>query len=136
MSLASDLFLKRKNIVESKFLISVNYSLNVMTIIWAHMSCYEHITIGVIIICMGVSVYWPLRVLGVFMFVSLCVCVCLRSNQSTSKKPHYVSDLSKLIVCRPLPLVVLGGGVEPSTKFSKFERGGGRGRGVDRISIF
>ena len=39
------------------------------------MSCYEHITIGVIIIYMGVSVYWPLRVLGVFMFVSLCVCV-------------------------------------------------------------
>ena len=28
--------------------------------------------------------------------VYLCVCVCEISNQSTSKKPHYVSDLSKL----------------------------------------
>ena len=31
--------------------------------------------------------------------VSPCVCcvsVCVISNQSTSKKPHYVSDLSKL----------------------------------------
>ena len=130
MSLASDLFLKRKNIVESKFLISVNYSLNVMTIIWAHMSCYEHITIGVIIIYMGVSVYWPLRVLGVFMFVSLCVCVCLRSNQSTSKKPHYVSDLSKLIVCRALPLILLGEGLSLLPNFQNSKGG------VDRISIF
>ena len=24
-----------------------------------------------------------------------CVCVCVISNQSTSKKPHYVSDLSR-----------------------------------------
>ena len=41
---------------------------------------------------MGVSVYWPLSVLCVLM----CVSVCVRSNQSTSKKPHYGSDLSKL----------------------------------------
>ena len=34
------------------------------------------------------SVYWPLIV--------LCVFVCVISNQSTSKKTHYVSDLSKL----------------------------------------
>ena len=29
---------------------------------------------------------------------ALCafVCVCVISNQSTSKKPHFVSDLSKL----------------------------------------
>ena len=37
---------------------------------------------------MGVSVYWPLSV--------LCVFVRVISNESTSKKPHYVSDLSKL----------------------------------------
>ena len=43
---------------------------------------------------MGVSVYWPLSVLRVFVCVSLCLCVM--SNQSTSKKPHHVSDLSKL----------------------------------------
>ena len=35
---------------------------------------------------MGVSVYWLLIVLF----------VCVISNQNTSKKPHYVSDLSKL----------------------------------------
>ena len=28
--------------------------------------------------------------------VYLCVYVCVISNQSTSKKPHYVLDLSKL----------------------------------------
>ena len=40
---------------------------------------------------MGVSVYWPQSVLCMF------VCfVCVISNQNTSKKPHYVSDLSKL----------------------------------------
>ena len=36
----------------------------------------------------GVLVYWPLSVLCVF------VCVCVISNQDTSKK-HSVSDLSK-----------------------------------------
>ena len=29
--------------------------------------------------------------------VCVCLYVCVVSNQSTSKKPHYVSDLSKLI---------------------------------------
>ena len=38
---------------------------------------------------MGVSVYQPLSV--------LCVFVCVTSNQSTSKKSHYVSDLSKRV---------------------------------------
>ena len=38
------------------------------------------------------SVYWPLSALCVF----VCVFVCVISNQSTSKKLHYVSDLSKL----------------------------------------
>ena len=38
---------------------------------------------------MGVLVYWPLIV--------LCV-LCVISNQSTSKKPHCVSDFSKLDV--------------------------------------
>ena len=45
---------------------------------------------------MGVSVYWPLSVLCVFVSVCVSVCVCVRSNQITSKKPHYVSNLSKL----------------------------------------
>ena len=33
---------------------------------------------------MGVSVYWPQSV--------LCVFVCVMSDQSTSKKPHYMSQ--------------------------------------------
>ena len=36
---------------------------------------------------MGVSLYWTLSV--------LCVFVCVISNHSTSKKLHHVSDLSK-----------------------------------------
>ena len=46
---------------------------------------------------MVVSIYCPMTpecALCLCVFVSVCVCV--RSNQSTSKKPHYVSDLSKL----------------------------------------
>ena len=56
---------------------------------------------------MGVSVYWPLTVLCVFLCVCVCVClcvcvcvcVCVRSYQSTMKKLHSMSDLSILIVC-------------------------------------
>ena len=51
--------------------------------------------------------------------VCVCLCVCVVSNQSTSKKPHYVSDLSKLIglIVYP-PRFLLGGGrgVWPITK--------------------
>ena len=32
----------------------------------------------------------------VCVFVFACVCVCVISNQSTRKKYHYVSDLTKL----------------------------------------
>ena len=48
-----------------------------------------------IYIYMGVSVYWPLSVLHVFVCACVCVYVCVISNESTSKKP-YVLDLSKL----------------------------------------
>ena len=44
----------------------------------------------VVYIYMGVSVYWSLCVLGIF------VCMCAWSNQTTIKKRNYVSDLSKL----------------------------------------
>ena len=45
----------------------------------------------------------PLSVLCVFVCVCVCVCVCMCvcvcvyviSNPSTSKKPHYLSDLGK-----------------------------------------
>ena len=72
---------------------------------------------------MGVSVYWPLSVLCVFVCL---VCVCVRSNQSTSKKPYYVSDLSKLIVCTPTSFCWEGLSLLPN-----FQNGG-----LDRISIF
>ena len=39
-------------------------------------------------IYMGVSVYCP--------ECTVCLCFCVISNQSTSTKPHYVPDLSKL----------------------------------------
>ena len=42
---------------------------------------------------MNVSVYWPLSVLC--FFVCVFVHLCVVSNQSTSKKPHYVLDLCK-----------------------------------------
>ena len=42
MALTSEWFLKRKGIMESKFLISVNYSFNIIKD-----SCYEDITVGV-----------------------------------------------------------------------------------------
>ena len=32
--------------------------------------------------------------MGIFGYI--CLCVCVISNQSTTKKTHYVSDLSKL----------------------------------------
>ena len=41
----------------------------------------------------SVSVYWPLSILCVL--VCVCVCVYVISNQSTSKRPHYMSDFSK-----------------------------------------
>ena len=105
MALASEYFLKRKGTVESKFLISMNYC--------NKNSCYEHITVGVNIYLYGVSILAPECV------VCLCVCVsvCLWDQ---IKKKHYVSNLSKLIVC--IPTFCWGEWVEPPTKFKK--RGG------------
>ena len=52
----------------------------------------------------------------------LCVCVCVRSSQSTAKS--YQNSVTQ---CSPHSVQLI---VEPPTKFSK------RGRGPDRISIF
>ena len=57
-------------------------------------SCCEHIAHGVNIYlygCVSLSVW--------LCCVSLCVCVCVILNQSTSKKPRYVSDFSKTPCC-------------------------------------
>ena len=46
---------------------------------------------------MGVLIYWPLSVMCLCVCVCVCVCVYMYvvSNQSSSKKTHYVSDLKK-----------------------------------------
>ena len=50
---------------------------------------YRHLSLLTFVYCVSLCV-----------FVCVCVClnvsVCMISNQNTSKKPHYVSDLSKL----------------------------------------
>ena len=79
--------MNKKYILESKFLISSNYLFNVITD-----SCSEHITVGLNIYLFGcVSLLAP--------ECAECGClwvfVCVISNESTSKKPHYLSDLSK-----------------------------------------
>ena len=71
-------------------------------------------------IYMGVSVYWPKSVLYVFVCLYVSVCVCVRSNKSSGKKPHYKSDLSKLTVCTSPPFL-LGG----SVSYQIFKKGGG-----------
>ena len=73
------------------------------------------------------SFYWALNALCVCVWVYLYVCVCVRSNHTTSKKPHYLSEHSKLIKCThppSSPPFLPGGGGLPwlPTKFSK---GGG-----------
>ena len=87
--------------------------------LWAHNSWCKYIIIWVcqstdpwvccvslcVCVCVCVSVCVCLCVcVCVCVCVSVCVHVskCVRSNQSTSKKPHYVSDLSKLTACTPL----------------------------------
>ena len=68
-------------IVESKFLISVNYSFNQCK----RSSCCEHIT-GVV----NIYLYECVSLLAPECAVCVCVFVCVILNQSTSKKPHYV----------------------------------------------
>ena len=72
--------------MEGEILIPVNYLSNVIKI--AAMTA------------VGVNIY--LYGLCVCVRVCVCVCVCVCGGgceHSTSKKPYYVSDLSKLIVC-------------------------------------
>ena len=86
MTFISEKFLRRKDIVESKFLISVNYS-------FIHLisSCCEHITGG-----LNINFYECVSLLAPESVMCLCVCLRVRSNQNAIKKPHCVSDLSKL----------------------------------------
>ena len=81
--------------LHSKFLISANVSSDVIQsklfIQYNTESCCEHMTGSINIYlhaCVG-----PLCVPCVF------VSVCVISNQSTSKKPSHVLDLSKLMAC-------------------------------------
>ena len=85
------------------------------------MNCYDHITVGVNTYLYGcVSLLAQECTVCLCMFVCVCVCVCVRSNKSSGKKPHYVSDLSKLIVCTSPPFL-LGG----SVSYQIFKKGGG-----------
>ena len=87
MSSTSEQFLKREDIMESKFLISVNHSFSVIQIA----AVCEHITGDV-----NIYLYGCVGLLAPESAVCLCVCMCVISSQSTSKKQYYVSDLSKL----------------------------------------
>ena len=53
-------------------------------------SCCKHMADDV-----NIYLYGCVNLLVWVCCVSLCVCVCVMSNQSTSKKPHYVSGVSK-----------------------------------------
>ena len=87
---------------------------------------------------MGVSVYWSLSVLCVFVCMCLCVgvWVSVRLNQSTSKKPHHVLELNKLdallhkTCIRVLRLLEFGGSMEEGGGGEQvgqnLKRGGGR----------
>ena len=80
--------MNKKYILESKFLISGNYLFNVIKD-----SCSEHITVGSNIYLFGcVSLLAP----ECAECICLCVFVCVVSNESTSKKPHYLPDVNKL----------------------------------------
>ena len=78
---------------------------------------------------MGVSVYWPLSALCVF------VLMCVMLNQSTYKKPHYVSDLCKLHIKVLLVLRYQGStcGNPYYHEAKGSDREVGWGWGVDRI---
>ena len=94
--------------MESKFLISVNYSFNVIktaamstqvTVNTYFISVCQSTGPWVCYVCVLVCVYVCLCVCMcacVCACVCVCVCVCVRLNQSTSKKPHHVPELIKL----------------------------------------
>ena len=83
----SEWFLKNKTLWKVNVSKSVNYSFSLIQVV--AVSTYQ---VMFKYTYMGVSVYWILSVLRFF------VCVCLTSNQNTSKKTLYVSDLGKLDV--------------------------------------
>ena len=87
MTFTREQFLKRKDIKERKFLISVNYSV----IKCNKGSCCEPIT-G----CVNIYLYGCVSLLVPECAVCVPVFLCVISNQGTSKKPHYLSDLCKL----------------------------------------
>ena len=80
-------FLKSKYIFESNFLILFFKSF---------IQCYAHSWCGHIIGGVSIYLYECVSLLVRACVVCLCLRVCVISNQTTSKKPHYVSDLSKV----------------------------------------
>ena len=66
----------------------VNFWCQQSFIQWNTDNCCEHIT-G------GVNIYLYRSVSLLALVCAACLCLCVIWNQSTSKKPHYVSDLGK-----------------------------------------
>ena len=79
-------FLKSKDTVD---LCRVNFDINILFIQYNRCSCCKHITSG-----FNTYLYGCVSLLNNLYVVYLCVCVI--SNGSTCKKPHYFSDLAKL----------------------------------------
>ena len=79
-------FLKSKDTVD---LCRVNFDINILFIQYNRCSCCKHITNG-----FNTYLYGCVSLLNNLYVVYLCVCVI--SNGSTCKKPHYLSDLAKL----------------------------------------
>ena len=77
---------KHRGTLYSEFLMSPNYSFNVIQKVAVSTK-----QVVLIYIYMGVSVYWPA--------CAVCLCLCVISNQSTSKKPCRVLD-KVLVVLR------------------------------------
>ena len=82
--------------LQSKFLRSANYSSNaILSKLFIQCnteSCCEHIT-G------SINIYLYACVSPLAPVFAMCLWVCVISNQSTSKKPSQVLDLSNLMPC-------------------------------------
>ena len=82
--------LKNKGTVEINFLISANYSFNVIHI--AAVSTY-------LLVWIYIFIYGCVSLLPPECAVCLCFCICLISNKNTSKKPYYKASVNLTTCC-------------------------------------
>ena len=130
--------MKKGDVLESKF-----FDVSKLSIQCNKDSCYEHIAVGINKYLYGcVSLLAP--ECAVCLCVSMCECVsvsvCMCLCEIKSKYQHYMSDLSKLIVCTSPPFCWGNGGCgasyqifinEGGLKGSQFVDGGCWEKGVD-----